>query len=334
MNQASKCSSVYIIIVNWNGKDDTLECLESVYNMDYTNFKVIVVDNGSSDNSVELIKNQFPQTVVLETGENLGFAGGNNVGIKYALSKEAEYILLLNNDTVVDSQLIGNLIKASRTYNDEGIFSAKIYFYSEPDKLWYFGAKWVEGISHFVHDYYGYIDNGVDFNSIVETDYACGCAMFLKTEIFNKIGLFDERFFLTFEETDFCYRAKQQGIKSYVVPDAKVWHKVSQSFGGKGSLLYAYYLARNRLLWAEKNLTIKKRIILYWRVFYETFRLYMPPRLKTNSQRTASFIDIYGYLKSFKKKYQNPVKKAKLLGVMHYLLRQFGNRNASILNIK
>ncbi|HET6516311.1 MAG TPA: glycosyltransferase family 2 protein, partial [Thermodesulfovibrionales bacterium] len=131
---------IAIIVINWNGRDDTLECLASVRQVDYPHFEVIVVDNGSSDNSVEAIRNAFPEVTVIETRENLGFAGGNNVGMRHALKNRSEYIFLLNNDTVVDSQILKSFIRSSRLLPRDAILSAKIYYYSNPDKIWYAGA--------------------------------------------------------------------------------------------------------------------------------------------------------------------------------------------------
>jgi hypothetical protein len=329
---------VSIIVLNWNGKDDTLECLESVCQIDYPNFDIIVVDNGSSDDSVKAIQNKFPEVTVLETKRNLGFAGGNNVGIRYALKHGAEYILLLNNDTIVDSHLLKSFINASRVVQQEAIWGAKIYYYSQPDKIWYAGARWVNKVSGFHHVGQGCIDNGQDYSSIVETDYACGCALFINAELLNRIGLLDEEFFLTFEETDLCYRARRAGFKSYFVPEAKVWHKVSTSFGGERSALYSYFLMRNRLLWAEKNLPIVKRLVLYKHVFYELSIYLLPPRFRLNkSGNNSLFKGIYRSVAEYKnscmKKYKDPIIKARLWGMRDYFLRHFGNCPESVKSL-
>lgn len=304
---------ILIILLNWNGRDDTLACLESVRKIDYKNFEVVVVDNGSIDDSVKVIRETFPEVTVLETGENLGFAGGNNVGIRHALEKGADYLFLLNNDTVVDPQILGRFMDATAHIGQEGILGAKIYYYLEPEKIWYAGAKWNRENSCFLHVGQDCMDDGKSFNTISETDYACGCALFVSARLLHRIGLLDEEYFLTFEETDLCYRAKKLGWKSYFVPEAKVWHKVSTSFGGAGSPMVSYYLTRNKLLWAIKNLSLSERLIIYRMIFKELLRI---------------------FTEACRRRYLDPVRKAKIIGVRDYILQRFGNCPESILRLR
>lgn len=328
---------VAIIVLNWNGKEDTLECLESISKIDYQNFDIVVVDNGSSDDSVDVIQKKFPEANVLEAGENLGYAGGNNFGIRYAIKNGAEYILLLNNDVIVDSQLLKSFIKAEHRVSTRGIFSAKIYYYSQPKKIWYAGARRIERTANFMHIGQGTIDTGKDFCALVETDYACGCAFFVHVGVLNKIGLFDEKFFLTYEEADLCYRARRAGIKSYVVPEAIVWHKVSISFGGEESAIFRYYITRNKLLWAEKNLAIFNRLLVYKLALKEFLTLIIPP-FRVNFAKDTSLIkriswSLLEYKNSFIKNYNDPLRKAKIRGLSDYLLRRFGNCSESVRSI-
>lgn len=330
-----KSPKVSIIVLNWNGRDDTLECLSSIRQIDYPNFNVVVVDNGSSDDSVSTIRKSFPEVVVLENGENLGFSRGNNVGIRYAMEHDADYLFLLNNDTVVDSGLIRYFLEASERIGQEAILGAQIYYYSEPYKIWYAGARWISELQQFYHTGQGHIDDGKEFTSLSETDYVCGCALLVSAPLLRQIGLLDEDFFLTFEETDLCYRARRAGHKSYIVPQAKVWHKVSTSFGGERSPMWSYFLMRNRLLWARKNLSLSRRLVLYKRVSFELLRYYLPPRfhLKNSSGEETlraviyrSFIDyIKDFQNVFMEKFNNPARKARLWAVRDYLLHRFGN---------
>jgi GT2 family glycosyltransferase len=331
-------NKIAIIVLNWNGKKDTLECLESIRQIDYQNFDIIVVDNGSNDDSVRAIQNKFSEVKVLETGENLGYAGGNNFGTRYAIKHGADYILLLNNDVIVDPQLIKNFIDAVLKVGPWAIFSAKIFYFSQPKKIWYAGARRIKSTAHFIHIGQGSIDNGNEFNSLTETDYACGCAIFFYKGVIDKVGLFDEKFYLTYEEADFCYRAKKAGIKSYIVPGAKIWHKVSVSFGGEESALFRYFMNRNKLLWAEKNLPFFQRVLVYIRASNEFLSLLLPPfRLKMAND--ISFIkkissSLVEYRYSVIKYYNDPLRKAKILGLRDFLLRRFGGCSESVKSIR
>jgi GT2 family glycosyltransferase len=327
---------VAIVIVNWNGKEDTFECLESIRTIDYSNVEVIVVDNGSNDNSVDEIRERFHEVVLLEAKKNLGKAGGSNIGIRYALNSGADFVLLFDNDAIADSQLIVNFLKATNVVDSHAILAAKIYHFDEPNKIWYSGTKWNN--QGFKHLGMGYVDDGQRFNSIAETAYACGCALFVDKTVLKKIGILDERFFCYFEETDFCYRAKAEGFRSFVVPSAKVWHKVSSSSGGKGSLIFHYFKNRNVLLFAEKNLPLSDKLKLYNHLFKEILRAVRPPGIGTvaadeRNRLRGTFEVLRSYKEVCRRKYRDPVRKAKLRGVCDYLLRRFGDRSESIKSI-
>jgi GT2 family glycosyltransferase len=293
---------VAIIVVNWNGPNDTVACIESLHRIDYSNFEIIVVDNGSTDDSVKLLREQCPDVFLIETRENLGFAGGNNVGIREALRRDADYVLLLNNDTVADPQVLRRFVDAAALIRNDAILGAKIYYFSDPDRIWYAGAEWDVGFVRFRHIGKGCIDDGTRFNSLAETAYVCGCALFVSGRLLDMIGLLDEEFFLNFEETDLCYRARRAGYRSYIVPGAKVWHKVSTSFGGEESPLYHYFLMRNKLLWAKKHLPLMERLVIQKWALGELLRELTP----------------LGGL-------SDPVRRAKLWAARDYLLGRRGD---------
>jgi GT2 family glycosyltransferase len=315
---------ITIIILNWNGKEDTLECLESVRNIDYPNYDIIVVDNGSTDGSLAEIRKQDSEVNILETGKNLGFAEGNNVGLRFALAKGAEFVFLLNNDTIVDPSILRAFLEAVHLYPDTGIFGAKIYFYSDPDKIWYAGAKWIHEDYSFIHCGYGKKDAD-NFEEIIETDYATGCALFAKVKVFDKVGFLDSKFFLTYEESDFCFRARRTGYKCLFVPKAKVWHKISASFGGQKSPLFSYFMARNRLLWAKRNLSFKQRFDMYKKTYKDLL-----PRLNLHGSEAHSlpkklYWALLQYRREFLERYNDPFYKARLWGVRDYFLGRFGD---------
>lgn len=324
---------ISILILNWNGLSDTLECLESVKKIDYPNFEVIVVDNGSTDGSATTISRLHPDIVIIETGKNLGFAEGNNVGIRHVLHKGSDFILLLNNDTVVDPQLLNAFIEAS-DLNPEGVFGAKIYKYSDPCRIWFAGARWDKEFSHFVHIGCEEIDNGDKYELYQEIDYVCGCAIFFGKGAVEKVGYLEPKFFLNFEETDWCFRARRSGFRCILAPKAKVWHKVSASFGGRSSPLYSYFMARNYLLWAERNLRIGERLR-----FYRTFLKELLPYFEFSKQRQYSFIkrfywSIRKYMEDFRKNLTDVRYIAQIYGVRDYILRRFGDCPQQVRNLK
>lgn len=243
---------VSIIVLNWNGCRDTIECLESLRKVTYPNYEVIVVDNGSTDGSEKVIKERFPDILVLQTGENTGYAKGNNFGIRHALKNGADYVLLLNNDTVVDPEFVIELVKVAESDKSIGILSSKIYFYDRATTLWFAGGKFSLRTGWSKHIGYGKKDTG-QFNEIREIDRACGCAMMVTRKLCEEMGLMDEDYFCYCEETDWSLRAKKMGYKIVYVPSSKVWHKVSSSTQGMKSARYIYFSVRNTLRCLEKN---------------------------------------------------------------------------------
>lgn len=312
---------IYIVILNWNGKEDTLACLSSLSKVLYTPFQTVVVDNGSTDGSIEAIRRTFPQVTLIENGKNLGFAGGNNVGIRWALAQGADAVFLLNNDTVVDPHILQAFTSGSKA----GVLGAKLYLHSEPDRFDHLGGRWNKKRAAF------------DFVALREKDtgqlhppldYACGAALFVKREVFEAVGLLEEKFFLIWEEADFCMRAKRAGFSSLLSYNAKVWHKVSASFvGGKPHSTYFWW--RGRLLWIERNCTLPEKIGVYARVLIpEIFHIWKLNLLK-NAQIKLNSLIMPGRDQTQKR--EKIVKyRAALQGVKDYVLRRFGSGPAWI----
>lgn len=253
-------TNVAIILVNWNGKQDTLSCLASLgkFKVKSLKLKVIVVDNGSTDNSAEVIREKFPDVEIIETGKNLGFTGGNNVGIRHALRWGADYVWLVNNDTVVDKSALVALLEA---FGDTsvGVVGSKIYFlsghefhkdrYRKEDGghvLWYAGGLIDWQNMYASHRGVDEVDTG-QYDAVMETPFVTGCSMMIKKQVFEKIGLFNEKLFAYLEDLDFCLRASHAGYKLLYAPESIVWHKNAGS-SGAGSDTHQYYMTRNRLL--------------------------------------------------------------------------------------
>ena len=243
---------VYIVILNWNGYKDTSELLESLYKINYADFKIVVVDNSSSQGEAEKLKINYGDKVhIILCKENLGFSSGNNVGIKYSLGKNADYILLLNNDTIVEPNFLDILVKKLELENKVGIVAPRINYYDEPEKIWSEGGK-ISPIRGSGFAYSDKLDGEVDISDRFAS-FVSGCCMLIKKDVFIKVGFFDENYFLYTEDTDLCFRVKKNGFKICVTPASKIYHKVSNSSKNGYSVLPLYYTTRNRLYFAKKN---------------------------------------------------------------------------------
>ena len=238
--------SVGIVILNLNQEQDTLECILSLKKMNYKNYKIILIDNGSSDGSGLRIKEKFKDVEFLRSEKNLGFTGGCNLGANYALKNSlTDYVLLLNNDTKVDENLLTSLLEVAQKDKKVGAAGAVNFYYSQPDTIHMVGSKfiWWLGIQRPVRKVHSLFE---------EVQSISGCCMLIKKEVIEKIGLFDERFFAYYEESDFCLRAQRNGFKVVVAKEAKLWHKINKILGFKTPQEY-YIYTRNQPLFMLKN---------------------------------------------------------------------------------
>jgi GT2 family glycosyltransferase len=252
------CPLVFIVILNWNQRDDTLACLESLRKLDYDNYEVVIVDNGSTDGSQTAIISQFPDVKLLGQTANLGCAGGRNIGARYALGQGTDYILFLDNDTVVAPDFLSRLIRVAESDDRIGILGPKIHFQHDPQRVWSAGVR-----INFHTGQSSALDPDqakMGSSEIYEADYVAGCALLARRIVFERIGYFDEDYFIYFEETDWCVRAKKAGYHVVVVPDSLLWHKESRSLGGASSPGQIYYMTRNAFLFYSKNLQGRRRL--------------------------------------------------------------------------
>jgi len=249
----------FIIVLNWNGLQDTVACLESLKAVRYQNFHVIVVDNGSKGNDANILEEKHGDfATVIRNDENRGFAEGNNVGIRRALQQSADYILLLNNDTIVDPDFLGAMIVEAEIRSDVAILGPMIYYYpphgsGDDEIIWSAGGKFTRRIAQPFHIGLGEADRG-QFDGPKKVDYVTGCALLIKREVVERIGLLDENYFAYFEDLDWNLSAHEAGYSILFVPGAKIWHKASSS-SGYMSPTYIYLNTRNRILFAKKHLT-------------------------------------------------------------------------------
>ncbi|MCX6113186.1 MAG: glycosyltransferase family 2 protein [Proteobacteria bacterium] len=259
---------VVIIILNWNGKDDTIECLESLKHITYPNYEILLVDNGSTDGSINLIMEKFAKINMLESKKNLGFAEGNNEGIINARKIGFDYILLLNNDTIVDPSFLTEMVKIGESDDKTGIIGAVNYYYNEPERVWFCGGKfnfW-NGKAYRV----GVTkDDKVRQDKIDEADYVAGSCFLIKKIVMDKIGVLDKEYFAYWEEADYCVRSQKAGFRVLYVPKAKIWHKVS-STSKKINGFYEYYNTRSNFLFMKKHATrIQFASFLLWFFFID-----------------------------------------------------------------
>lgn len=240
------------MILNWNGWRDTIECVESCLKLAYHNFTIQIIDNASSDGSEQILRQRFPALRIIQTGENLGYAGGNNVGIRYALQQGADYLWLLNNDTVVDPAALDQMVRIAQQDPKAGMLGPKILLHSRPEYLNCIGSTINLRTGQPSLVALGERDDG-RFDAVREMDTLSGCSLLVKREVIEAVGLLEDKFFLFYEETDWILRAKRAGYRMLYVPAARIWHKVSVSVGGHQSPLMLYYMARNNPLLMRRN---------------------------------------------------------------------------------
>lgn len=233
---------VFIIILNYNGKDTIRKCLDSVFYSDYPNLEVVLVDNNSDDGSLEIAKNAYPKFHFIKNEKNAGFSQGNNIGIRFALEKMADYVFLLNNDATLEKNTLSILIQEAEK-SEAGVFSPLIF--DRNGKIWFSRGKIKWSRMRNIH-----LRNQPKNETPYSTEYVTGCAMLVKKEVFKKIGLLSDNYFLYYEDADFSLRAKKGGFGCRVVPGARVIHfeKSENDLSGK-----IYWLVISGLIFFGKN---------------------------------------------------------------------------------
>lgn len=244
---------VWLIVLNYNGLADTRRCLQSLAHLTYAPCNVVVVDNNSADDPILELSRDFPWCHTVANPINGGWAGGNNVGIDYALARDADYIILLNNDTVAAPQLVDRLLAAAADHPQYGVIGPIIRYLEAPQQVMTDGCTFNDrGYSGFFQRKPVPIQECTS-PVMTEVDIVNGCCMMVSAATLASIGSIDERFFLIHEESEFCLRARQAGFLCGVIGESLVWHKGSSSFKKTGQYLQRYYDARNLLLLLTKH---------------------------------------------------------------------------------
>lgn len=243
---------VSIIILHLNNIPCLVDCISSLNEISYSNYDIYVVHNGAKSNILPDALAQRSQHIaeIIDTGANIGFSAGNNLGIQLALVKGADYVLLLNDDTEVGKDFLSTLVEIAEMRQDAAMFGPRIFFFDHPDRIWFDGATFNPDKSSLTFFRPGE-KNDETQESVIESDYITGCALLIKRQSIEYIGLLDERFFLYWEDVDWGLRAKKAGLKNVVVPQSHIWHKVSASMGGIDSAMRIYHKTRSHLLLAR-----------------------------------------------------------------------------------
>lgn len=263
---------VFVIVLSWNSKEYISKCLDSLQKLTGMP-EIVVVDNASTDNSVSFIKKNYPKLKLIKNSKNLGYAEGNNVGIRYALDHSADFVWIINPDVSVAPDSLSAFLKAAGKYPKAGIFTPKIYFapgfefhkerYSKKEQgkvIWSAGGliDWANLIT--THRGVDEVDIG-QYNTDSLTHFATGASIFIRRKVFDQIGLIDPKYYLYYEENDFCQRSRSAGWLVMYIADSMAWHSNARATG-LGSPLQDYYIARNRMLFGMRWAPLRTKIAL------------------------------------------------------------------------
>lgn len=243
---------VFIILLNYNGVNDTLECVKSLEAINYNNYEIVIVDNCSTDNSFSILKEKFANKHhVISSGRNGGFAFGNNIGISYALKKGADYVLLINNDTIVEANFLDELVNTMESNEYYGITTGLILNYYNKNLVWYAGGEinW-----NRFYGYHCYENEDIDKLNLYEREvtFATGCLMLIRREVIDRLGGLPEEYFMYYEDVDYCANIQENRYKICFNPKSVIYHKISASSGETESPFAIEWNSRNRIRFINK----------------------------------------------------------------------------------
>jgi hypothetical protein len=312
---------IYIILVNYNSYQDTIECIESLKQINFDSYKIIIVDNASTDESVnKLINYADDRLVLLRSNKNLGFSGGNNIGIKYALDDGADYVLLLNNDTIVEPDFLQNMVETAENDKEIGIVGCKIKYNGDRNLLWFAGGQvnWFK----FLGEHFGKreLDDG-KYDKLIEVSFVTGCCMLIKREVIEKVGMLPDEYFMYFEDVDFCVRVQEAGFKIIYEPKAVIYHKIGISSGGEESPFSIKWSTRNRIYFMHKfKYRVSRPQFLISNIFFYTTRLVRVIQYYLKGDKKRAIAIIEGI-----KEGRNMIIKGRLPVLQQHVKRQNSN---------
>lgn len=268
------CPKSSIVLLNYNSADDTIGCLQSLFRISYPNYNIVLIDNNSSDDSIEKIRqylrskhiyfsyldtnpaenltetNRLPLITIIQSGRNGGYGFGNNIGIKYALAHCADYVLVLNNDTIVDSGFLEPLVEMCEADKKIGIASSKIYFHDSPDVLWFNGGRFLPVTAKVEH--VNFKERDIGQKTPKENTFISGCLWLIPRQVFEKVGFINEDYFMYVEDLEYCHRVLAEGYTLKVCEKSRILHKVGASTGGNFSEFSVFWMARNKVMFSTK----------------------------------------------------------------------------------
>ncbi|MEE8415691.1 MAG: glycosyltransferase family 2 protein [Desulfobacterales bacterium] len=285
--------SIGIVVLNWNQQALTRECIGSIRNSDFKNYKIFLLDNGSRQGEWEEFSTPCEDIIFIRNEENLGFARGANIGITAAMEYGCDYLFLLNNDTLIDPLCLSEMMKHWAVDETVGVITPKILQYDRRDTLFAAGGRLIKSLGQPLLRGLNEKDRGqYDKNETVT--FASGCAMLIKVSVIREIGMFYEDFFAYAEDMDLCSRVSKQNYKMLYIPTAKVWHKFAGSTGVESPLFY-YLHTRNRMIFAKRN----NVFLVYFFAFMPFFILYRVLYLITRLLMTKRFSQAKAVFKGF-----------------------------------
>jgi GT2 family glycosyltransferase len=241
----------HAIVLSWNGRDDTLECLEALGKVTDPPVRVVCVDNGSTDGSVEAVRDRHPEAHLIENGRNLGFSGGCNAGIRWALDQGARWVVLVNNDAAIAPDAIKCFAAAAERHPRAGILAGKVLFANRPDRIWFAGQRFLAWLGYSGRHRGEGRRDGPRYSREGPTDRATGALMAVSRRLIEEVGLLDEDLFAYLEDVDWSLRAREAGFEVVFVPSAKAWHQVGASTEGPAH--NSYYGTRNMIVVSERH---------------------------------------------------------------------------------
>jgi GT2 family glycosyltransferase len=304
--------------VNWNRKELTRDCISSLLESAYPTHTIVLVDNGSQDRSADYIEGLFPGVNVIRLATNLGYTGGNNVGIQWALDRNAEYVHLLNNDAKMSPDALRRMIEVMESDRSIGIAGPMVLFHAEPNRIWSIGGKvrWYSlaggGSAHL---YYRQLVTAAP-NMPFAVDYVPGCSLLVRTSVIKRIGLLDQDLFAFWEDVDWAWRAKKAGFRIVAVPNAVVWHHVSSTAGGVGSPFSIYMMTKNRL-WVHR----KNQLMATWLPQFLFFMVFLLP-----AEMSLTLMKLVRGQSSGAGRSWRSFVQAYTLGVLDFVRHRPGNR--------